>query len=65
MEADYGFHAPVTVTDAGVIHSAAVNAPVWDASVDMVPAARYVRAQLSDSTGDVRALSNPVWAEQF
>lgn len=53
------------ITDAGVIHSAAVNAPVWDASVDMVPAARYVRAQLSDSTGDVRALSNPVWAERF
>ncbi len=53
------------ITDAGLIHSAAVNAPVWDASVDMVPAARYVRAQLSDSTGDVRALSNPVWAEHF
>ena len=53
------------ITDAGVIHSAAVNAPVWDTSVDMVAAARYVRAQLSDSTGDVRAISNPVWAEHF
>ena len=57
--------ALLLVSDTGVIHSAAVNAPVWDASFAIAPAARYVRAQLSDSTGEVRALSNPVWAEHF
>jgi hypothetical protein len=57
--------ALLLISDAGVIHTAAVTAPVWDASIDIPPVARYVRAQLSDSTGEVRALSNPIWAEHF
>jgi hypothetical protein len=57
--------ALLLISDAGVIHTAAVSAPVWDASIDIPPVARYVRAQLSDSTGEVRALSNPIWAEHF
>jgi PHP domain-containing protein len=57
--------ALLLISDAGVIHTAAVTAPVWDASIDIPPVARYVRAQLTDSAGEVRALSNPIWAEHF
>jgi hypothetical protein len=55
--------ALLLVSDAGVIHTAAVDAAAWDASIEIPRAARYVRAQLSDSTDEVRALSNPVWTE--
>jgi hypothetical protein len=55
--------ALLLVSDTGVIHTAAIDAPAWDVSLEIPRAARYVRAQLSDSTGEVRALSNPVWAE--
>ncbi len=55
----------VLLSNAGAVHSAAVDSPAWDASIEVPRDARYVRAQLVDGIGEVQALTNPVWAEQL
>jgi hypothetical protein len=57
--------ALVLSSDAGIIHTEPVNAAAWDDSVQIPRAARYARAQLVDSAGDVCALTNAVWAERL
>lgn len=57
--------ALVLISDAGVIHSAAITSSVWDASVEIARGARYVRAYLVDGTSELRALTNPLWADHL
>ena len=53
------------VSDAGGVASVEISQPSSDATFDVPRAARYVRAQLVSATGDVRALTNPVWADEL
>ncbi|HEV8228495.1 MAG TPA: CehA/McbA family metallohydrolase [Candidatus Limnocylindria bacterium] len=53
------------LSDSGAIHAAVVAASPWDGSVEVPRGTRYVRAQLLDAYGEVRALTNPVWAERL
>jgi hypothetical protein len=57
--------ALVLFSDAGAIHGAAVDSPAWDFSIEVPRDTLYLRAQLVDAIGEVRALTNPVWAEQL
>jgi len=43
----------------------AVDGSAWDATFDVPAGARFVRAQLVSASGDVLALSNPVWADRL
>jgi hypothetical protein len=49
----------------GSIAAAAVDAASWDGSFAVPAGASYVVAQLASPTGDIRALSNAIWAEQL
>ena len=51
--------------DRGTLASFPVDAPSWDATFDVPRSTRFVRAQLMSPTGDVRALTNPIWAERL
>ena len=53
------------LSDSGTTAAAPVVGMLWDRTFDVPAAARYVRAQLVSSTGEVRALSNPVWADRL
>jgi hypothetical protein len=53
------------LSDRGPARSVEINDPSWDAAFEVLPRARYVRAQLVSATGDVRALTNPIWAEEL
>src|SRR5712691_10927477 len=53
------------LSDAGSVASATVAAAGWDGTFAVPASARYVRAQLVSLTGEVRALSNPVWADRL
>jgi hypothetical protein len=57
--------ALVLSSDAGIFHNEPVNAASWDDSVEIPRAARYARAQLVDTAGDVCALTNALWAERL
>jgi hypothetical protein len=53
------------LSDSGSIESALVDAARWDHAFELPSGARYVRAQLVGANGDVRGLTNPVWADQL
>lgn len=55
----------VLLSETGAVHSSPVNAAAWDASIEIPRTSRYVRAQLIDGATELRALTNPVWAEQL
>jgi hypothetical protein len=42
-----------------------VDGDAWDGAFEVPAGAAYVRAQLTSTRGDVRALANPVWAERL
>lgn len=47
----------------GAVWAAAVNADDWSVEVPFPPAAPWLRAQLTDGVGRVRALTNAAWRE--
>jgi hypothetical protein len=49
----------------GTIAAAAVDAASWDRSFVVPAGAAYVVAQLASVTGDIRAMTNAIWAEQL
>ena len=49
------------VSDAGVVDAAAIDADDVDRRIALPRGARYLRAQVTDATGSVLALSNPFW----
>jgi hypothetical protein len=53
------------VSETGAAHTMPVNAAAWDGSIEIPRTSRYVRAQLVDSATQMRALTNPVWAERL
>lgn len=53
------------LSDSGSIKSAPVDAARWDHAYGLPSGARYVRAQLIGANGNVRGLTNPVWADQL
>jgi hypothetical protein len=53
------------LSDVGGVGSVEITHPSWDATFEVPAKARYVRAQLLGATGDVRALTNPIWAEDL
>jgi len=55
----------VLVSDAGVVHAVAVTAAAQDVPLDAPSGARYIRAELVDASGEVSALTNPVWSDEL
>jgi hypothetical protein len=53
------------LSDSGPVGAAPVNDAAWDHSFDVPAGVRYVRAQLVAASGDMRALTNPIWADQL
>jgi hypothetical protein len=53
------------INERGVIESSAIDEDTMTRAIAWPAATRYVRAQLVDSTGDMRALTNPLWAERL
>src|SRR5437899_7413611 len=51
--------------DRGMLASFRIDGPSWDATFDVPRGTRFVRAQLMSPAGDVRALTNPIWAERL
>jgi hypothetical protein len=51
------------ITDGENAARLPVKGASWDATIDVPPRARFVRAQLVAENGDLRALTNPVWIE--
>src|SRR5438067_3861424 len=51
--------------DRGMLASFRIDGPSWDATFDVLRGTRFVRAQLMSPAGDVRALTNPIWAERL
>ena len=51
--------------DGGTLASFPIDASFWDTTLDLPRGTRFVRAQLMSSSDDVRALSNPIWAERL
>ena len=49
----------------GTIAAAAVDAAAWDRTFAVPAHAPYVVAQLVSPTGELRAIANPIWAEQL
>src|SRR5438552_4145894 len=49
----------------GTIAAAAVDAAAWDRTFAVPAHAPYVVAQLASPTGELRAIANPIWAEQL
>jgi hypothetical protein len=53
------------LSDLGPVGAAPVNDAAWDHSFEVPAGVRYVRAQLVAASGDLRALTNPIWADQL
>jgi hypothetical protein len=53
------------LSDSGSVAAAPVNDIIWDRAFDVPAGPSYVRAQLVAANGDVRALTNPVWADRL
>ena len=53
------------ISEAGVVDASAIEADAASRSIAIPAGTRYVRAQLVDRTGDVRALTNALWAERL
>jgi hypothetical protein len=53
------------LSDSGTIGTAPVNDAAWDRAFELPAGSRYVRTQLVAANGDVRALTNPVWADRL
>lgn len=51
--------------DTGSVAAAPVAGSPWYGTFDVPAGTRYLRAQLVDATGGVRALTNPLWAERL
>ena len=49
------------VADRGIVAVAAVESPTWSASFAVPRELRYVRAQLMGASGEMRALTSPIW----
>jgi hypothetical protein len=54
----------MVLSDSGPLDAAPVNDAAWDRAFDVPAGVRYVRAQLVAANGDMRALTNPIWADQ-
>jgi hypothetical protein len=53
------------LSDSGALDVARVYDAAWDRAFDVPARVRYVRAQLVTASGDMRALTNPIWADQL
>jgi hypothetical protein len=53
------------LSDSGPLDAALVNDASWDRAFDVPAGVRFVRAQLVAASGDMRALTNPIWADRF
>jgi hypothetical protein len=53
------------LSDSGPFAAEPVSEPAWDRAFDLPAGPRYVRAQLVGPNGDVRALTNPIWADRL
>jgi hypothetical protein len=53
------------LSDSGPLDTTPVDDAAWDRAFDVPAGVRYVRAQLVGANGDMRALTNPIWADQF
>jgi hypothetical protein len=53
------------LSDSGAVDAAPVNGATWDRAFDLPVDIRYVRAQLVGTNGDVRAITNPIWADRL
>ena len=53
------------ITAARAPQRLAVDSSAWDATFDVPAGTGFVRAQLRSASGDVLALSNPVWADRL
>jgi PHP domain len=49
------------VADRGVVAAAAVDSPAWSATFAVPTDVRYVRAQLLGASGEMQALTSPIW----
>ena len=58
-------YALLLISEAGVVDASAIEADAASRSIAIPAGTRYVRAQLVDRTGDVRALTNALWAERL
>jgi hypothetical protein len=54
--------ALLLISERGVEHAYSVGSSDWTDSVRPPEAGRYLRAQLVDATGQVLALTNPLYA---
>ena len=57
--------ALLLIGERGVIGASAIDADAMSRSFDVPPGTQYVRAQLVDDTGEVRALTNVLWADRL
>jgi len=57
--------ALLLISEAGVVDASTIDADAASRSIAIPAGTRYVRAQLVDRTGDVRALTNALWAERL
>jgi hypothetical protein len=53
------------LSDSGPLDAAPVNDASWDRAFDVPAGVPFVRAQLVAANGDMRALTNPIWADQL
>ncbi|TMC55616.1 MAG: hypothetical protein E6J19_12475 [Chloroflexi bacterium] len=57
--------ALLLISEAGVVDASTIDADAASRSIAIPAGTHYVRAQLVDRTGDVRALTNALWAERL
>jgi PHP domain-containing protein len=55
----------MVLSDSGPLDAAPVNDAAWDRAFDVPAGLTYVRAQLVDANGDMRAVTNPIWADRL
>jgi PHP domain-containing protein len=53
------------LSDAGRVDAAPVNGAAWERAFALPVGPHYVRAQLVGANAEVRALTNPVWADRL
>ena len=52
-------------SDSRSIAATSVDDAAWARAFDLPAGLEYVRAELASATGEILALTNPVWAEQL
>jgi PHP domain-containing protein len=55
----------MVLSDSSPLDATPVNDTAWDRAFDVPAGVRYVRAQLVGANGNVRAVTNPIWADQI